>query len=122
MDLDLAFARPAFLALRGLWFVAQMYPRLEHRERFGTNVAGNITRGLETSLEQVGEAEQARNRLWRTCADLFTRADLIVTPCMAVGRFVDRDTTYRRVVVRASEQPRRRSMRRQVRCEYPCCP
>jgi amidase len=87
MDLDLAFARPAFLALRGLWFVAQMYPRLEHRERFGANVAGNITRGLETSLEQVGEAEQARNRLWRTCADLFTRADLIVTPCMAVPPF-----------------------------------
>jgi amidase len=87
IDLDLAFARPAFLALRGLWFVSQMYPRFEHRDRFGANVAGNITRGLETPLEQVGAAEQARNRLWRICEALFTRADLIVTPCTAVPPF-----------------------------------
>jgi amidase len=85
--LDLAFARPAFLVLRGLWFVTQMFPRFEHRDRFGPNVAGNIARGLETPLAQVGEAEQARNRLWRICEDLFTRADLIVTPCMAVPPF-----------------------------------
>ena len=87
IDLDLAFARPAFLALRGLWFVTEMHPRFEHRERFGANVAGNITRGLETPLVEVAEAEQARNRLWRICEDLFTRADLIVTPCMAVPPF-----------------------------------
>ncbi len=87
VDLDLAFARPAFLALRGLWFVTEMHPRFEHRAKFGANVAGNITRGLETPLVEVGEAEQARNRLWRVCEDLFTRADLIVTPCMAVPPF-----------------------------------
>ncbi|MDP1570538.1 MAG: amidase [Vicinamibacterales bacterium] len=87
IDLDLAFARPAFLALRGLWFVAQMHPRFAHRERFGANVAGNITRGLETPLEAVGAAEQARNRLWRICEDLFAHTDLIVTPTMAVPPF-----------------------------------
>jgi amidase len=86
-DLDLAFVRPAFLALRGLWFVTTMHPRFTHRERFGANVAGNITSGLATPIEQVGSAEQARNRLWRMCEDLFTRADLIVTPCMAVPPF-----------------------------------
>lgn len=87
IDLDLAFARPAFLALRGLWFVNQMSPRLAHRDRFGANVAGNIARGLETTMAEVGEAEQARNRLWRMCEDLFTRADLILTPTMAVPPF-----------------------------------
>lgn len=87
IDLDLAFARPAFLALRGLWFVAYMFPRLAHRDRFGPNVAGNIARGLETPMRQIGEAEAARTRLWRVCEQLFADADLLVTPCVAVPPF-----------------------------------
>src|SRR6266571_13610 len=31
VSLDLAYGRPAYLALRGLWFVAQMFPRLDKR-------------------------------------------------------------------------------------------
>jgi len=49
IDLDLSFGRQAFLTLRGLWFVAQMFPRMEQLDRFGANVAGNIRAGLDTT-------------------------------------------------------------------------
>jgi amidase len=87
IDLDLAFARPAFLALRGLWFVTHMHARLDRRDRFGPNVAANVRAGLETSTAHLAAAEQARNRLWQMCADLFSRFDLVATPCMAVPPF-----------------------------------
>src|SRR6059036_4214545 len=70
---DLAFGRKAFLALRGLWFVAQMYPRLDQLERFGQNVAGNIRDGLGTTTLEVGAAEEARTRIWRMFRDLFEK-------------------------------------------------
>jgi len=85
--LDLAFVRPAFLALRGLWFVTQLHGQLAHRDRFGPNVANNIRAGLRTTVEQLAEAEQARGRLWDLCRDLFARVDCVVTPCMAVPPF-----------------------------------
>jgi amidase len=85
--LDLSFARPAFLALRGLWFVTQMHPRLDRRAAFGPNVAANVAAGLGTPLDQVAAAEQARNRLWQVARDLFARADVILTPTMAVAPF-----------------------------------
>src|SRR2546427_12838918 len=37
IELDLSFGRRAFLALRGLWFVAQMFPRMDQLDRFGAN-------------------------------------------------------------------------------------
>ncbi len=85
--LDLAFVRPAFLALRGLWFVTQLREHLAQRDRFGPNVANNVRAGLQTTVEQLAEAEQARGRLWDLCRDLFSRVDCVVTPCMAVPPF-----------------------------------
>ncbi|MEO6223760.1 MAG: amidase family protein, partial [Vicinamibacterales bacterium] len=38
IDLDLSPARAAFLALRGLWFMTHMAPRMEKAGQFGTNV------------------------------------------------------------------------------------
>ena len=61
-DLDLAFVRPAFLSLRGLWFVTQLRAHLPQRDRFGPNVANNVRAGLETTVEQLADAEQARGR------------------------------------------------------------
>jgi amidase len=87
IPLDLAFARPAFLALRGLWFVAQMYPRLDHMDGFGTNVANNTRAGLDVTTEQLAAAEAARGRLWHLFRELFERFDHLVTPCMAVPPF-----------------------------------
>ena len=81
VPIDLAFARPAFLALRGLWFVTHLKEYLSERDRFGTNVANNVHAGLETTVEQLAEAEQARNRAWSLCRDLFRTRTVI---CHAV--------------------------------------
>jgi amidase len=85
--LDLSFGRPAFLALRGLWFVAQMYSRLHLVDRFGSNVAGNIRSGLAVTTRELGAAERARGEIWHTLAELFERFDFLLTPCMAVPPF-----------------------------------
>jgi amidase len=85
--LDLSFARPAFLALRGLWFVSWMYRRLDQLDRFGANVAGNIRSGLGTTTRDLAAAEEVRGRLWHRCRELFERFDHLLTPCMAVPPF-----------------------------------
>src|SRR5262245_7384455 len=64
IDMDLSPGRPAFVALRGLWFVAQMFPRLDKRERFGTNVANNVRSGLEVTPKDLAAAEAFRGNLW----------------------------------------------------------
>jgi amidase len=79
--------RDAFLALRGLWFVAQMHGRLAHLEEFGPNVSGNIRAGLETTSADLGAAEQVRGRVRETVLDLLSRFDHLVTPAMAVSPF-----------------------------------
>src|SRR5439155_1574916 len=85
--LDLSFARPAFLALRGLWFVSWMYRRLDQLDRFGANVAGNIRSGLGTTTRDLAAAEEVRGRLWHRCRELFEQFDHLLTPCMAVPPF-----------------------------------
>ncbi|MEW6320676.1 MAG: amidase family protein [Acidobacteriota bacterium] len=87
MSVDLSFARKPFLALRGLWFVTQLHPHLGERARFGPNVGANVKAGLDTALLEVGAAEQARNRLWHLCREIFSTVDCVVTPCMAVPPF-----------------------------------
>ncbi|HXI62925.1 MAG TPA: amidase family protein [Gemmatimonadales bacterium] len=87
IELDLSFARKPFLALRGLWFVAQMFPRLDKVDQFGPNVAGNIRAGLATTTYDLGAAEAARTRVWYVFRELFQRFDHLLTPCMAVPPF-----------------------------------
>ncbi|HUR20930.1 MAG TPA: amidase family protein [Vicinamibacterales bacterium] len=87
IDLDLSPARAAFLALRGLWFVTHMAPRMDKASQFGTNVGNNVRAGLTTTTEQLAAAEQERNRLWHLFRDFFMRFDYLVTPCMAVPPF-----------------------------------
>jgi amidase len=87
VELDLSAGRPAFLALRGLWFVTQMLPRLDQAAKFGTNVANNVCAGLAVTTSELAAAEQERGRIWHRFRELFTRFDHIVTPCMAVPPF-----------------------------------
>ena len=87
VSLDLSAGRKAFLALRGLWFVAQMYRRLQYLDEFGPNVAGNIRSGLETTVQQLGAAERARGIVRETVLELLSRFDHLVTPAMAVPPF-----------------------------------
>ena len=87
IELDLSFGRRAFLALRGLWFVAQMFPRMDQLDRFGANVAGNIRAGLDTTTRELGAAEATRGRMWHLFREFFGRFDHLLTPCMAVPPF-----------------------------------
>ena len=87
IGLDLKYGRKAFLALRGLWFVSQLYPHLDKVESFGVNVANNMRAGLATTMEEVGAAEGARRRIWEQFRELFTRYDHLLTPTMAVPPF-----------------------------------
>ncbi len=87
IDLDLSQGRQAFLPLRGEWFVTQMFTRLEHQERFGSNVAGNIRAGLAATTRDLAAAEDFRGRLWHRFRELFSRFDHLLTPCMAVPPF-----------------------------------
>jgi amidase len=85
--LDLAWARPAFLALRGHWFVAWMHHLLDRVDRLGVNVRSNIEAGLRVTTRELAEAETARGRLWHVFRELFDRVDHLLTPTMAVAPF-----------------------------------
>jgi amidase len=87
IELDLAYGRKAFLALRGLWFVSMLYPHLSKLEEFGPNVANNLRAGLKTSVEELGAAEAARKRMREQFASFFRGYDLLLTPTMAVSPF-----------------------------------
>lgn len=87
VDLDLSNGREAFLALRGLWFLAHFAARLDKLEQFGVNVRNNLKQGLATSAEQLGRAEYARGEIWRRFRELLQAYDHLLTPTMAVPPF-----------------------------------
>ena len=85
IDLDLSYAREAFLAIRGLWMVVNQYSRLDRISEFGDNLAANVRGGLETTIVQLAAAQQARAQLWAEMHEFFQRFDFLLTPCMAVS-------------------------------------
>jgi amidase len=87
IELDLSYARPAFLALRGLWFVSQLHPHLDRMEHFGPNVANNVRAGLAVTMREIGAAEAVRRRMWDEFRSFFARYDHLLTPTMAVPPF-----------------------------------
>lgn len=87
IDFDLSSGWKPFLAIRGFWMVAQQYHRLDKVEDFGENLKGNVKAGLKISMEELGAAEQARGKTWRTFYDFFQKYDHLLTPCMAVPPF-----------------------------------
>ncbi len=87
IELNLSAGRAAFLPLRGLWFAAQMHPRMGDRDRFGANVANNVTAGLATTTKELAAAEAYRGQLWHRFRDFFGTFDHLLTPCMAVTPF-----------------------------------
>jgi amidase len=87
IQLDLSAARPAFLSLRGLWFVTQMFSRLDMQDRFGPNVGNNVRSGLEVTSREIAAAETYRARLWHQFRKFFNDYDHLLTPCVAVPPF-----------------------------------
>lgn len=84
---DLAPAREAYLALRGLWFVAWMQGRLDRLEEFGVNVKANTKAGLAGLVRDLGAAETVRGKLWHRFREFFETYDHLLTPTMAVPPF-----------------------------------
>ena len=87
IDFDVSYARDAFLALRGEWFVACMYERLARMDEFGVNVRNNVRSGLEAAPRDLGAAHHARGKVWRQFQDLFAKYDHLLTPTMCVSPF-----------------------------------
>ena len=87
IELDLSEGRPAFLSLRGLWFVTQMFSRLDMQDRFGPNVGNNVRSGLEVTSKEIAAAEAYRGRLWHQFRQFFNDYDHLLTPCVAVPPF-----------------------------------
>lgn len=87
IDLDLSYARAAFLTLRGHWMVVHHRHHLGKIDQLGANVAGNIRAGLEITTRQLAEAETARGRLREELQRLFETFDHLLTPTMAVPPF-----------------------------------
>jgi amidase len=87
VQLDFSVGRQAFLALRGLWFVTQMLPRLDKLDQCSANVVNNVKAGLELTARDLAAAEQVRNEVWHRIRRLLERYDHLVTPCMAVSPF-----------------------------------
>ncbi len=85
--LDLSAARNAFLALRGHWFVAHMFERLERIDDFGVNVRNNTKAGLTGSMRDLGAAEHVRGGLWHRFRVFFESWDHLLTPTMCVPPF-----------------------------------
>ena len=77
----------AFLALRGEWFVAWMYERLEFLPQLGVNVRNNTEAGLAGDPRALGDAHRARGRVWHMFRALFEAYDHLLTPTMAVPPF-----------------------------------
>jgi len=87
IDLDVSFGRDAFLALRGEWFVAWMYDKLDRIDGFGVNVRNNTNAGLTGDPRALGAAHLARGRIWHSMRELFRSYDHLLTPTMCVPPF-----------------------------------
>ncbi len=87
IELDLAFARKPYHALRGAWFVTHLRHHMSKADGLGVNVASNIKQGLTVTTSDLADAEEARTRLWHIFAELFETYDLLLTPCVAVPPF-----------------------------------
>lgn len=87
IELDLSFAREAFLQLRGQWMVHSHLDRLHLVDRFGTNLAGNIRMGLAQGPVDIAKGEHARAKLVARWAEVFDTYDAVCCPCAPVAPF-----------------------------------
>ena len=87
IELDLSYAREAFLALRGHWMVAQQWGRLDRIAEFGDNLRGNVEAGLAGEPRDLARAEAVRGQVWEQFRALLQTFDHLLTPTMAIAPF-----------------------------------
>lgn len=86
-ELDLSAGRQAFLPLRAQHILNANLGLVDHLEKLGANIGGNIRLGLEQSTLAIAQAEAVRRELWLKMAALFERYDALLTPCCSVPPF-----------------------------------
>ena len=86
-DLDLSYARDAFLVLRGHWFVSHFEAELHRIDAFGPNVSANLRSGMALTPTDIGAAENVRRRVREELLELLDPYDALLTPCMAIPPF-----------------------------------
>ncbi len=87
IDLDLSYARDAFLALRGHWMLSQQRGRLDRIAEFGDNLRSNVEAGLAIDPRDLAQAEVVRGRVWDQFRALLQTFDHLFTPTMAISPF-----------------------------------
>ncbi|TXH38723.1 MAG: amidase [Rhodospirillaceae bacterium] len=78
---DFAGVPSAFQTLRAVDYAASMRPLLErYREHLKPDVIWNIEKGLELTVEQIGQATRRRSRLYAEMVAFFKEFDLLIAP------------------------------------------
>jgi amidase len=91
---DFSEAIDAFQTLRAALFATGMSELYrDHRDLLKPEVIWNIEKGLALSAEEIGAAELARARLYRSVAAFFRDHDLLLCPTAIVPPF-DVDVRY----------------------------
>jgi amidase len=71
----------AFQTLRAVDYAAAMRPLMErHRDQLKPDVIWNIEKGLELTVEQIGQAIRRRSRLYAEMVAFFKEYDLLIAP------------------------------------------
>lgn len=87
IELDLSPGHEAFVALRGLWALAQFGALLDEIDHLGDNLAGNLRQGLALAPMQIAAAMQERGRIFDRVRAVLEDVDVLITPTVAVPPF-----------------------------------
>ncbi len=87
IDLDLSFARPSFIRLRGQLMVDAHLERLDRLDKLNPILAGNIRLGLSQSPRDVAEGVRGQAQVFERFRAFFERYDCLLTPCAPVSPF-----------------------------------
>jgi amidase len=84
---DLAYARKAFIQLRGQLMINSHLDLLDRIDQLGPNLAGNLRLGLAQGPRDVALGERGRMRLVEQYRGLFARFDALATATAPVPPF-----------------------------------
>ena len=86
-EFDASDGRAAYVTLRGEWMVGQQIERLDVLDRFGPNLSGNVSDGLNLKVLDTAAAQHTREKVWARFKQLLERYDFLVTPAAPVPPF-----------------------------------
>jgi amidase len=85
---DLKNAIPVFHTLRAAMLAHRFGPMLKsHGELFKPELVWNIEKGMNLSMDEIGEAEQMRAQIYQSVVKFFETYDLLICPTSAALPF-----------------------------------